>query len=176
MLDSSTEPRARWAKALVAYHFVDLTLLSQELSNAFLAYEKLISAPIIQDLMLQRISTTLLDGWHQVICGNHYVGVTLFLRRYGKWVSSLGETLGLPSLDRDVEDSWADNSMPEVQAILFGLTDRLAADFPEAKKITDISDLVVALQCVHLSKRRGDAPEQSNVRAQRAIHGLRIVR
>ncbi|MDF9779029.1 hypothetical protein [Pseudomonas baetica] len=176
MLDSSTEARARWAEALVAYHFVDLTLLAQELSKAFQATGKLISAPTIQNLMLQRISATLLQGWHQEICGNHYVGVTLFLRRYGKWVSSLGEALGLTCVDLDVEDSWADDSMPEVQAILFGLTDRLAADFPEAKKILDISNLVVALQSVHLSKRRGDAPEQTHVRAQRAIHGLRLVR
>ncbi|MGF6281896.1 hypothetical protein ABH908_000071 [Pseudomonas frederiksbergensis] len=176
MLDSSTEARARWSEALVACHFVDLTLLSQELSNAFFATGKLIGAQLIQDLMLQRISTTLLGGWHQVISGNHYVGVTLFLRRYGKWVSSLGEALELPNLDLDVEDSWADESMPEVQAILFGLTDRLASDFTGAKKITDISNLVVALQSVHISKRRGDAPEQTNVRAERAIHGLRLVK
>lgn len=37
MLDSSAEARARWAEALVADHFVDLTLLSQVLSKAFQA-------------------------------------------------------------------------------------------------------------------------------------------
>lgn len=176
MLDPSIAARARWADRLVAYHFVDLTFLSQELSNALQATGQQISPPAIQHLMLQRISATLLNGWHQVISGNHYVGVTLFLRRYGKWMSSLGEALGFTCWDLDVEDSWADDSMPEVQAILFGLTDRLAADFPEAKKITDISELVLAIKSVQLSKSRGDAPEQTNVRAQRAIHGLRLVR
>lgn len=176
MDDTSTKARARWAEALVAYHFVDLTLLSHELSKAFQVTGQQISAPTIQNLMLQRISPTLLNGWHQVISGNHYVGVTLFLRRYGKWASSLGDSQGFKCVDLDVEDSWADESMPEVQAILFGLTDRLAADFPEAKKITDISDLVVALKSVQMSKLRGEALEQTNVRAQRAIHGLRLVR
>jgi hypothetical protein len=176
MLDSSAEARARWAEALVAYHFVDLTLLSQVLSKAFQATGQQISAATIQNLMLQRISPTLLNGWHQVISGNHYVGVTVFLRRYGKWASSLGDALGFKCADQDVEDSWADESMPEVQAILFGLTDQLTANFSDAKKIIDISDLVLGLKSVYLSKCLGDAPEQTNVRAQRAINGLRLVR
>ncbi len=175
MLEPLAEARARWAESLVAHHFVDLTLLSQELSKAFRATGLQISGPTIQNLMLQRISAIPLNDWHQVISGNHYVGATLFLRRYGKWVSSLGDALGFNCVDLDVEDSWADESMPEVQAILFGLTDRLAAEYAEAKKIKDVSGLVLALKSVQLSKSRGEAPEQTSVRAQRAIQGLCLV-
>ncbi|MGE8063789.1 hypothetical protein [Pseudomonas sp. NPDC089569] len=176
MLDLSIEARASWAQRLVVHHFVDLSLLSLELSKALHSTGQQISAPDIQSLMLQCISANQLNGWHQVISGNHYVGVPLFLRRYGKWLSSLGETLGFNCLNLDFEDLWADESMPEVQAIMFGLTDRLTTEFQAAKKIKDISGLVLALKNMHLSKCRGDAPDQTTVRTQRAIHGLWLVK
>lgn len=173
---SLDESRAFWSECLVSYHFVDLERLCESLSKVLPATAPQITGKAIQDLMLLHIEAAQMSGWHRVICDKHFVGVPLFIRRYAKWIKSVGEALGRDCTALDFEDDWADASMPEVQAILWGLTDRLRADLPEAKRVADPAVQARALESFQNSIARGETIEQAHARAQRATKGLCIIK
>lgn len=173
---SFDESRAFWSECLVSYHFVDLERLCESLSKVLPATGPQITGKAIQNLMLLHIEAAQMSGWHRVICEKHFVGVPLFIRRYAKWITSVGEALGCDCTTLDFEDDWADASMPEVQAILWGLTDRLRTDLPDAKKIKDPAVQARALEYFQKSIARGETTEQADARALRAANGLRIIK
>jgi hypothetical protein len=171
-----SDARAHWAERLVTYYFVDLDLLCESLSKSLPSTVRQITGKAIQDLMLVHIDAAHMSGWHRVISQKHYVGVPLFVRRYTKWVKSVGQALGFDCANLDFEDDWADASMPELQAILWGLTDRLRADLPVSKSIKDPSAMARALESLQRSIARGETLEQAHARAERAAHGLRSIK
>lgn len=173
---STSEARALWAQRLVTYHFVDLELLCESVSRALPPAGPQITGKAIQDLMLLHIGATQISAWHRIISNKHYVGVPLFMRRYSKWVRSLGETLGFDCANLDFEDDWVDDSMPDVQAILWGLTDHLRADLPAAKEIKDTAAQARAPEFLQGAIARGETPDQAHARAERAAHGLRSIK
>lgn len=169
--------RAVWSKRLVTYYFIDVNMLTQAIHNALPETSRAanppenIAAMLTSDLAMFPERTA---GWYRTVGSREFLGILLFVRRFSRWMKSLGASLGYDVDAMLMEDDWVD-SLPELQPVLWGLMDRVRADLQCAKAITDVRAIEAAFQAVIRSVDAGEHPHQTFVRGERATQGLRLV-
>lgn len=170
--------RATWSQKLVTCHFIDVGMLSQAVHEALPTSAR-------QDHSAQKISAMLTNdwainpalagGWYRTDGDREFVGVHTFVRRYSRWMKSLGAALGFNTAAMLIEDDWVTESSPELQAVFYGLMDRVRADLAEARAITDARIIGEAFQAARQSVAKGEHPNQTHIRTSYITRGLRRV-
>ncbi|RMM39247.1 hypothetical protein QO021_28750 (plasmid) [Pseudomonas amygdali pv. lachrymans] len=174
---NSQHARAVWSQKLVTYYFVDVNMLTQAIHNALPVSSRAATPPEHIAAMLTNDLAVFPEraaGWYRTVGTREFLGILLFVRRYSRWMKSLGASLGHDVDAMLMEDDWVD-SLPEVQPVLWGLMDRVRADLQLAQAITDVRGIEAAFQVVIRSVDAGEHPHQTFVRGERATQGLRLV-
>lgn len=169
--------RAVWSQKLVTYYFIDVNMLTQAIHDALPMPARAahppehIAAMLTSDLAMFPERGA---GWYRNVGSREFLGVILYVRRFSRWMKSLGASLGYEVDSMLMEDDWVD-SLPGLQPVLWGLMDRVRSDLQCAKAITDIRSIHAAFQVVIRSLDAGEHPHQTFVRGERATQGLRLV-
>lgn len=174
---NSQYDRAVWSQKLVTYYFIDVNMLTQAIHNALPMPARAAHPPEHIAAMLTSDLTMFPErgaGWYRSVGSREFLGIILFVRRFSRWMKSLGASLGYDVDSMLMEDDWVD-SLPELQPVLWGLMDRARSDLQCAKAITDIESIEAAFQVLIRSVDAGEHPHQTFVRAERATQGLRLV-
>lgn len=170
--------RAAWSLRLVTFFFVDLNMLCQAIHDALPAKLRpghpagAIAAMLTSDLA---IFPERAGGWYRTVGNHEFLGVHVFLRRYSRWMKSLGASLGFEMGNLLLEDDWLADSPPELQVLICGLMDRVRQDLHAARAINDPAVIAEAFRVVRTSVAAGEHPHQTNARASRITQGLRLV-
>lgn len=170
--------RAAWSQKLVTYYFIDVGMLSKAIHDALPAAARqwhpanVISAMLTSDLA---IVPERAGGWYRTVGAQEFLGVHIFVRRYSRWMTSLGSSLGYDPTTLLIEDDWVTFSLPELKAVLWGLMDRVRQDLAGARAISDQESIAEAFHAVRKSVSAGEHPHQTHARASRITHGLRLV-
>ncbi|MBM5458585.1 hypothetical protein H8F21_13530 [Pseudomonas sp. P66] len=171
--------RATWSQKLVTYYFVDVDMLATAIHGALpktardAHRTKDIAALLTSDLALfpERAA-----GWYRTDGDKEFLGVHIFVRRYSKWMKLLGASLGFQVESMLIEDEWVDDPRyTELQAVIWGLMDRVRADLKAAREITSPEAIEAAFNTVRRSVSAGEPPHQTHVRASRITRGLRLI-
>lgn len=165
-----------WSTTLVSHYFVDVTQLCEAISSAVPMHLPQVLPTQIEQLITTKLPPRTLTAWIQQTEGRTYVGVPLFLRRYEAVTSELGRLLGFTTSSGDIGDEWADDSVPGLRAILWGLLDRLRADFAGAKQVRDPASVWASLRVTQASILNGECQQQLAARVARLNSGLSLVR
>lgn len=169
--------RAARSQKLVTYYFIDVAILARAMQAALPASAGSLAAETISTTLTADLSLfpERAGGWYRVADGQEFIGAHLFVRRYSRWMKSLGAALVFSVETMNMEDDWVTDDMPALQAIVWGLMDRARHDLKAARAITDPLAVGLAFQVVRQSVRNGEHPHQTQVRASRITQGLRLV-
>lgn len=172
------DARAQWADRLVSHYFVDVTRLCEALSAAIPSPPDLkrVSATSLEQLLTGGLTKHLPGGWFHLQSGHVYIGLPVFVRYYEDWAKSVGQLIGLETKGLDIGDEWADESLPEVRAVLWGLTDRLRVDLAAAKQVKDPFIAWRQYQIARQARANGESNHQIALRLGRASSELTLVR
>lgn len=176
MITSVDDRQLGWSTALVSHYFVDLTQLCEAISSAIPIHLPQILPAQIEHLIKTKLQPQALTQWIQQAEGRTYVGVPLFIRRYEAVTSELGRLLGFKTSSGDIGDDWADDSLPALRAILWGLSDRLREDLAGAKRVRDPGSFWPSYRVTQAGVLNGECQQQVATRVARLHSCLTLVR
>lgn len=176
MITSVDDRQLGWSTSLVSHYFVDLTQLCEAISSAVPMHLPQILPAQIEHLITIKLPPQALTPWIQQVEGRTYVGVPLFIRRYEAVTCELGRLLGFKATSGDIGDEWADDSVPGLRAILWGLSDRLREDLAGAKQVRDPGSVWASHRVTQACVLNGECQQQVAARVARLHSGLCLAR
>ena len=176
MITNVDDQQLSWSNSLVSHYFVDLTQLCEAISSAIPIHLPQIMPAQIEHLIKTKLPPQALTQWIQLAEGRTYVGVPLFIRRYEAVTSELGLFLGVKTSSGDIGDEWADESLPGLREILWGLSDRLREDLAGAKQVRDPGSVWASHRVTQAGVLNGECQQQVATRVARLHSCLTLVR